>query len=113
MALIAKPFASKITDLPSTELFAFEDNLAELRESETWKALEGLVGAARESLLVELVNGATLSQADYARRAGYLSGAEIASEIMEMVTVAAARRRAEIEADRARVAEAAEEDGEL
>lgn len=82
-----------LRDLDDAELYALADELASLKDHPGFAKLESLMGAAREQLTGELLNGATKSQADYARHAGYLAGMSQWRTSVESVLKVAAERR--------------------
>lgn len=99
MTDIPAPFASTLDDLPSDELFALEERVTAMTSHPAWAELLELVEKGKATVQYTIAHGKTHDHAQYARYAGYLSGADATRDAGRAVLETAARRRAHLEAE--------------
>lgn len=92
-----KPYAEFLKALPSEELFELEDKVHGLAESAGWLALVEIMRFGQEKIEASLMDGPTLSQADYARLLGFKAGLEQMPNAVQAITLVAQRRRQGLE----------------
>lgn len=109
-SVIAKTYVGVIGDVPSRELMDLAELTAELKSTPVWEQLTELVDRSKSVAQRMLTDTSlpTLSQADYARAAGFLSGADLLPEIVQYIERAAAERQGALEAEAAAQQEATE-----
>ena len=104
---VASPFRSALEARSSDELFALEERVDELLAMPAWQELADLVNGGKDVVHRQIAHGKTYEHAQYARFAGYLSGADAFPDAIRTVKEAAAARRGKLEAEAEREREAA------
>jgi hypothetical protein len=111
---VPAPFPTVLREMSSEELFALEEQVRDLLEHPAWNRLSELVGLGKAVVHQQIAHGKTHGRAQYARYAGFLSGADAWDDCAKDVMTAAASRREhlEAEAERERTDDAAQEETE-
>lgn len=96
---IGNPFRTLADGMPSEDLFALEESTQKLTSSNAWQEICQMVEEGKEVVSHQIVHGKTHERAQYARFAGYLSGADAFVDAVRTIKEAAAARRGKLEAD--------------
>lgn len=87
----------RLDQLPADELFALEEQVADLTKMPGWERVVALIGEGRDAVVSGLTRTATKSHEDYARAIGYLSGLEEAPNVVQAIADAASKKRERLE----------------
>lgn len=84
-------------ELSAEELFALEEQVADLVKLPGWTRVTELIGEGHAAVLKSLTQGGTKPYADQSRAIGYLAGLEEAPNVVQAVADAASRRREKLQ----------------
>jgi len=84
-------------ELPADELFALEEQVADLVKLPGWARIVELIGEGHAAVLKSLTQGPTKPHADQSRQLGYLAGLEEAPNVVQAIADAASRKREKLQ----------------